>query len=60
MTFVTLSPSGDSFSFNYVKYNRSLNKYLFFNSNLDVVLDDYDFYFSFYIKKFLILKKILV
>nr|AUD08129.1 polyprotein 1 [Red clover nepovirus A] len=57
MTFVTFSPLGDSFSFNYVKYNRSLNKYLFFNSNLDVVLDDYDFYFSFYIKKFEILKK---
>nr|NP_734031.1 protease cofactor [Beet ringspot virus] len=52
---VTLSPSGDCFSFNHVKYNNSLNKYLFYNSNLDIVLDDFDFYFNFYVKKYNVL-----
>lgn len=55
-SMVTLSPSGDCFSFNFVKYNNSLNKYLFKSSNLDVVLDDFDFYFSFYVKKLKILE----
>nr|QNG40015.1 polyprotein [Tomato black ring virus] len=52
---VALSPSGDCFSFNHVKYNNSLNKYLFYNSNLDIVLDDFDFYFNFYVKKYNVL-----
>ncbi|SCN13017.1 polyprotein [Artichoke Italian latent virus] len=55
-SFVTVSPDGDSFSFNFCKYNNSLNKFLLSSSNLDVVLDDFDFYFSFFVKKYIILE----